>query len=139
MKKLFALLLIGALMQGILWLAGTLFVAFFLSVAVTRAMRAFASDVAILRSMGIRSEVIRLAVYVRMLLSMLAGAVAVAIVAITVFRSPTLNQYFVYLYARHYIAISLGTLLLTLFITHKTIKNLFGKSVRHALRGGDTK
>jgi hypothetical protein len=131
--------LIGAVMQAILWLSGTLFVAFFLSVAVTRAMRAFGGDVAILRSMGIRSEVVRSAVYVRMLLSMLPGAAAVAIVAFLVFRSPTLNGYFVYLYARHYLAIALGTLILTLFVTHRSTRRLFGKSVRSTLRGGGAK
>jgi hypothetical protein len=130
-------LLIGAVMQGLLWLAGTLFVAFFLSVAVARAMRAFGGDVAILRSMGIRSGVVRAAVYVRMLLSMLPGVAAVALVAFLVFRSPTLNGYFVYLYARHYLAIAVGTLILTLYVTHRSTRRLFGKSVRKTLGGGD--
>ena len=132
-------LLIAAVFQAILWIIGTLFVAFFLSVAVTRAMRAFSSDVAILRSMGVRSEVVRLAVYVRMLLSMLVGAVIVAIVAVVVFRTPSLNKSFDYLYARHYIVISIGTLLLTLSTTHKSIKRLFKGSVRHTLGGGEEK
>ena len=94
---------------------------------------------AIMRSMGIGVKTIRIAMYVRMLLSLIPAFVLVVILATLIFTSPIFNEYFVYLYAWQYALIFLGMILLTVRTTHLQIRRLFGVSVKKSLKGGDAK
>ncbi|MBQ8356728.1 MAG: ABC transporter ATP-binding protein [Clostridia bacterium] len=127
---------LNALVLGILWLVAILFLGLFLSLCTVRTLGAFKGDMAIMRSMGIPVRVIRIGMYVRMLISLIPAFILVAVAAIVIFTSPRLNQYFVYLYAWQYALIALGMILLTVFITHRQIRKLFGESVKKSLKGG---
>ena len=98
---------------------------------------AFRGDMAIMRSMGIRVRVIRLGMYVRMLLALLPAYVLVVLAANICYRSPLLSKYLsLYLYPWQYALLFVGMLLLTLRVTHKQIRRLFGQSVKKSLKGG---
>jgi hypothetical protein len=128
--------LLGALVLVFVWVLGILFLAFFIHLCTARSLGAFRGELAIMRSMGIPVKVIRVGMYVRMLIALIPAFLITALVAIFVFTSPSLNEYFVYLYAWQYALIALGMLLLTVRTTQKQIKKLFGESVKTALKGG---
>ncbi len=128
--------LIEFLVMGGLWFLSILFLSFFIHLCSSHAVGASKSDLAILRSMGIPVKVIRLSTYVRMLLSLLPALILLFLSSCFIFHSPTLNPKFVYLYPWQYALIVLGTLLLTLRVTHKQLRRLFGESVKKSLRGG---
>ena len=63
--------------------------------------------------------------------------VLVVVAANIIYRSPMLSKYFsLYLYPWQYAVLFLGMLLLTLRVTHKQIRRLFGESVKKSLKGG---
>lgn len=130
--------LLLSLAMAVLWVIAILFLAFFINLCSGRALAAFGGDMAIMRSMGIPVRVIRAAMYVRMLLSLIPAYLVVALTAVLIFTSPTFNGFFVYLYWWQYALIVLGVLLLTLRITYVQVKRLFGESVKKSLRGGAT-
>jgi ABC-type polysaccharide/polyol phosphate export permease len=119
-----------------IWILSIMFLSFFINLCSSRSLGAFKGDMAIMRSMGIPVDVIRISMYVRMLISLIPAFVFVSGAAIVIFTSPRLNEYFVYLYTWQYILIFMGMLALTLRITHKQIKRLFGESVKKSLKGG---
>ncbi|MBO4983092.1 MAG: ATP-binding cassette domain-containing protein [Clostridia bacterium] len=128
----------ASIMMGIAWILSVVFLAFFINLCSSRALSAFKGDMAIMRSMGIQVKVIRTAMYVRMLISLIPAIILLAITAIVVFVTPQLNEYFVYLYAWQYALIVIGMLILTVRITHKQIDKLFSSSVKKSLKGGRT-
>ena len=72
---------------------------------------------------------------VRMLISLLPAFVVVAVSAALIYTSPKTNEYFVYLYAWQYVMIFIGMILLTVRVTYRQIRKLFGQSVKKALKG----
>ena len=134
--ELIAETVLGILML-LLWLVAILFLSFFVSLCTGRTVGAFRSDMAIMRSMGIPASVIRVGIYARMLISLLPALLLTGAFAAAVFLHPQTNAIFVFLYPQHYAAITLGMLLLTLLVTRRQIRRLFGKSVKRALRGGE--
>jgi len=124
------------LMLAFVWIIAVIFLAFFINLCSSRTLSAFKGDMAIMRSMGIQVKVIRIGMYVRMLLSLIPAFVLVVLTAFLVFTSPKFNEYFVYLYAWQYALIFLGMIALTVRITYKQIRKLFGESVKKSLKGG---
>ena len=122
--------------MAFVWLMAILFLAFFINLCSARALGAFKGDMAIMRSMGIGVRVIRISMYVRMLIALIPAYICVIAAAVFIFTSPSLNEFFVYLYPWQYAAIFVGLLILTVRITHKQVKRLFRESVKKSLRGG---
>ncbi len=127
---------ISSMMLVLVWVLAILFLAFFINLCSSRTLSAFKGDMAIMRSMGIPVRSIRVGMYVRMLISLIPAYIAVIITAILIFTIPSVNSFFTYLYAWQYVAIFAGMLILTVRVTKKQIKRLFGQSVKKALRGG---
>ncbi len=123
----------------VVWLATVVFLAFFINLCMGRSMASLQGDLAILRSMGIPVKTIRLSIYVRMFIAMLIATVIMLLTAVIIFRTPTLNQRFSYLPLWSYLVILIGMVILTLRITARQIKRLFGESVKKTLKGGDSK
>lgn len=128
--------ILSCLMLSFVWVLSIVFLAFFINLCSGRTLGAFKGDMAIMRSMGIGVKVIRIGMYVRMLLSLIPAFILVIATAIFIFTSPKFNGYFVYLYAWQYALIFAGMIFLTIRITHKQIRKLFGESVKKALKGG---
>ena len=128
---------LSSLMLAFAWFIAIIFLAFFINLSSSRVIGAFKEDMEIMRSMGIPVAVIRIGMYVRMLISLLPAFVLVILTAILIFTAPSLNAHFVYLYAWQYALMFIGMLILTLRVTHKQIRKLFGESVKKSLKGGE--
>ena len=119
------------------WVLTVLFLAFFINLCSSRTIGTFRGDLAIMRSMGIPVKVIRVAMYVRMLLSLIPACILLALCSALVYTIPQANAVFPYLHLWQYLIIAIGMLLITLRVTHKQIRRLFGQSVKKALKGGN--
>ena len=119
------------------WVLVVLFLAFFINLCSSRTIGTFRGDLAIMRSMGIPVKVIRVAMYVRMLLSLIPACVLLAVCSVLVYTIPQANAIFPYLHLWQYLFLAVGMLLITLRVTHKQIRRLFGQSVKKALKGGN--
>ncbi|MBR5712127.1 MAG: ABC transporter ATP-binding protein [Lachnospiraceae bacterium] len=128
--------LITAGVQGLLWLVAIAFLAFFINLCSGRAVSTFRDDMAIMRSMGIPTKIIRIGIYVRMYLALIPAFITVPVLAYYVYRSPKLNRQLMYLHTWHYVIIFAGLILLTLFVTRRQCRKLFSQSVKKSLRGG---
>ena len=128
--------LLGSLALMAFWFLSILFLAFFLNLCSARSLESQKDEVAIMRSMGIKTDVIKIGVYMRMLLTLIPGIALVLTLATLVFTSPKFNELLSYLYAWQYALIFVGMLLLTFFTTRKQIANLFGESVKKTMKGG---
>ncbi|MBQ4269142.1 MAG: ATP-binding cassette domain-containing protein, partial [Clostridia bacterium] len=118
------------------WIFSVLFLGLFIYLCTARAIGAFKGDLAIMRSMGISAKVVRVSMYARMLIALLPAFFLIAAAAFTVFLTPALNRYFVYLYAQHYALIFGGMLFMTVFVTRRQIRKLFKTTVKKSLKGG---
>ena len=123
------------LAAALVWFVSILFLAFFIHLCSGRALGAFKGDMAIMRSMGIPVQVIRIAMYTRMMIALIPSFIFTMVIAVLIFTSPVMNEFFVYLYAWQYAAIILGMILLTVKITQTQVRRLFGESVKKSLKG----
>ena len=123
------------IVMALFWFVTILFLSFFINLCSSRALGAFKGDMAIMRSMGIPVQVIRIAMYTRMMLALIPGFICMTAVAILVFTSPAINEFFLYLYPWQYAVIVLGMIILTAKITQKQVRRLFGESVKKSLKG----
>lgn len=128
---------LGGIMSLLVWLGIIVFLAYFINLCSARAIDAFKADMAIMRSMGINVLTIKIGMYVRMMLTLIPALLLTCLSAIVIFSTPQLNGKFTYLYFWQYCAIFVGMIIMTLRITRKQIKRLFGQSVKKALRGGN--
>ena len=126
---------VSGLAIALVWFVAIVFLAFFINLCSSRALGAFKGDMAIMRSMGIPVQVIRIAMYTRMMLALIPAFLCMVTVAVLIFTSPVMNEFFLYLYAWQYAAIILGMILLTVMITRKQVRRLFGESVKKSLKG----
>lgn len=118
------------------WLLSIVFIAFFINLCSSKSLIAFKDDISIMRSMGISKNVIKLGMYVRMFLSLIPGIIVFIISSLIIFRSPNLNELFVYLYDWQYLLIVIGMAFLIYRITKKQIHKIFNISVKESLKGG---
>ena len=130
------LTILSCVLMAFVWGLSIVFLAFFINLCSSRTLGAFKGDMAIMRSMGIQVNVIRIGMYVRMLISLIPAFILVSLTALLIFTSPKFNEYFVYLYAWQYALIFIGMIALTVRTTYKQIKKLFGESVKKSLKGG---
>ena len=118
------------------WLITLLFLALFLYICSARAIVAKRGDIAILRSMGIENRIIKISMYAQTALAMIPSFLLLAIVAVFIYTSPSLNPLFPFMHAWQYAMIVLGMMIINLYISRKYNKKMFKESVRKTLRGG---
>ena len=97
-------------------------------------MDAFKSDIAIMRSMGIRVREIKAAVYIRIIICILPSIILLPIGAYFVYRTDFGGRHLVFLYAPQYIVIYLLLLLVIARVAKRHVANLFSENVRKALK-----
>lgn len=124
------------LMLGV-WLSAILCLAFFIRLCQSRSIVTFKNDIAIMRSMGIKTSVIKISMYMRSVIALIPAVGALAAVAYLIFTSPSLNGSFTYLYSHHYALICIGMLLIALRVSQKQQSKLFLGSVKKTLTGGE--
>ena len=130
------LMTVSALLYVFIWFFSIVFMAFFIHLCSQRALDFLKSDLAILRSMGIQTNAIRIGIYIRMMLSLIPGFLITVIGTLLLFRNPIFNAYFRYMDFWQYIVIMIGILILLVRVTKKQIKRLFSDSVKKSLKGG---
>lgn len=119
------------------WIITILFITLFLSLCSTHAMLATRDDIAILRSMGISTAVIKCSVYVQTLLSLIPAYIVTAAAAFFIFIYPTTNGMFGYLHRTEYITIAVALLAIGLLLSRRYVKKMFSSSVKKTLNGGE--
>ena len=129
-------LISGAVMTAALALT-VIFLAFFIYVCSLKALSATASEVAIMRSMGIPSSVIRIGMYARMALCFVPGALAALGVGALVGLVPAVNKLFSYLYLWQYLPVLVCIFAISAIVTSRQMAKIFNQSVKTTLRGGD--
>ena len=112
------------------------FMSFFINLCTNKSIASFKGDVAIMRSMGISKDVIKIGMYVRMLLCLIPGVILTSLIVTIIYLNPISNPLFRFLYYYHYLAIFFGIVLLTLLTTRRQIKKIFNESVKKSLKGG---
>lgn len=136
MSDIIERLFVGFL-YAVIWVLSICFIAMFINMCTNRTVAAFRDDIAIMRSMGIPAKVIRIGIYVRMLISLVPSLIVLPVAAYIIYHSEKWNGRYWYLQPWQYVVLVGGMLYLTVRITRKQIKNLFGTSVKKTLRGGE--
>ncbi len=126
--------IIGIIGTLLLWFGIIVFIAFFLSICTSRAIISKIGDIAILRSMGIKVKIIKIAMYAQTMLAAIPSIIVLIITALVVFLTPSLNPNLPYLYLYEYALIIIGVLLIGFRITRRNNKKMFRGSVRKTLR-----
>jgi ABC-type lipoprotein release transport system permease subunit len=124
-------------LYAVMWVLSIFFIAMFVNMCTNRTVAAFRDDIAIMRSMGIPAKVIRIGIYVRMLISLVPSLILLPVSAYIIYHNEEWNGRYWYLQPWQYVVLIGGMLYLTIRITRKQIKNLFGTSVKKTLRGGE--
>ena len=127
---------IFASLYAVLWLVTILFIAFFINLCTQRAIGAFKSDMAIMRSMGITVKTIKIGIYSRMIYSLIPAYLISAIVFYFIYTNSKTNGIFPFLHITEYLCIAIGMILISLRVTYKQVYKLFNESVKKALKGG---
>lgn len=120
------------------WIAIILFIGFFLSVCTGRAIVSKISDVAILRSMGIKVRTIKLSLYIQMLFSCIPSLILLSAAALLLYTNPITNPMFPYLYWYEYLMIVVGIIFMSFIMTKRLNKKMFKGSVRKTMKSEAT-
>ena len=121
-------------LMAFLWLMAIGFITVFLSLCSSRAMNATRGDVAIMRSMGIPTAVVRISIYVQTLLSLLPAVVITAATAAVIYILPATNYRFPFLHAGDYVLIGVVLVAIAVNLARKYVRRMFGESVKKTLR-----
>lgn len=114
------------------------FLVLMVRICTKRSVDAFKNDIGIMRSMGIRVRVIKIAVYVRMLLAMFAPVICILILALWGYRQSFFSSRVMYMYPIHYAIIFAGLIIIVIRATKKQVQRLFSTTVKKSLRKGET-
>lgn len=115
------------------------FLTFVVGICTRRSVDAFKGDIGIMRSMGIRVKVVKIAIYMRMLLAMIAPVVVLFILTNWGYRQPFFSSKVMYMYPIHYLIIFFGVLIVVIRSTKKQVKRLFSTTVNKSLKKGEMK
>ena len=122
--------------MAFLWIMAVVFVSVFLSLCSSRAMNATRGDVAIMRSMGIPTTVVRISIYVQTLLALIPAVLITAVTCVVVYVNPSTNYHFPFLHAGDYLLIAAALTLIAVNLSRKHVKRMFSDSVKKTLKGG---
>ncbi len=129
----------NGILLAFVWGISIMFITYFINLCTNRTVSAFREDIAIMRSMGIPANVIKTGIYVRMFLALIPAVIVLPIVAYLFYHSVRWNQTLVYMQPWQYGVLFVGMIILTLNLTRRQIKSLFGESVKKSLRKGEDK
>ncbi len=119
-----------------IWGIGLLCLALFISLCQSRAIVSFKNDIAIMRSMGIKADTIKISMYMRSVFAMIPALLSLGLTAHFIYTTPQLNGLFTYLYGWQYALICFGMILIAIVVARKQQSKLFADSVKKTLTGG---
>ncbi len=118
------------------WSITVIFATAFLSLCSKRAMDATRGDIAIMRSMGIPTGVVRVSIHVQTLIALIPAALVTAVVCVFIYVNPATNYIFTFLHARDYLIIALVLVIVAMNLSRKQAARMFEESVKKTLKGG---
>lgn len=125
----------GFLLVG--WVLAVVFIALFLGLCTSHAMNASRGDIAIMRSMGIPTPVVRISIYVQTLTALIPAILVTAVACTVVYSLPQTNELFSFLHAREYILLALLLVAAALRLSRRYVRKMFSQSVKKTLKGGN--
>lgn len=128
---------IQQVLSVIMWVVCILFLGFFLSLCLRRSFAASNGDLAILRSMGISTSIVKISMYARTFMATLPSLIALAVIAPVIYLNPYTNQYIPFMHVQHYAVIVIGIVLLDFIVAYRCNKRIFKGTVIKNLKGGD--
>ncbi len=114
-----------------------LFVFIFVSLCIKKTWGVIKNDVSIMRAVGVKTKVIKVALYIRTLLLIILTIVLLLCLAWILYRNAFANRLIMYMYPVHYVMIFIPILVISICVTKKQTKKLFYITIREALRGGE--
>ena len=130
------LMRILAVVSAFGWIISILFATFFLHLCSSRAMNATRGDVAIMRSMGIPTRVVKVSIYVQTLITLIPAALVTAAVCIAVYTIPKTNAMFSFLHVENYLLVAVVLTVIAVNLARKYVRKMFNESVKKTLKGG---
>ncbi len=121
------------------WGITVVFAAMVLSLCSSRAMNAIRGDIAIMRSMGIPTGVIRVSIYIQTLISLIPAILVTAVTATVIYLTPTTNAMFTFLHAGDYIVLAIALIAIAFVLSYKQAARMFNESVKKTLKGGKSR
>ncbi len=118
------------------WILTVFLATMLLYLCTSRAMNAVRGDIAIMRSMGIPTKVIRVSIYVQTFLSLIPALLITAIACTVIYMLPSTNSMFTFLHAPDYIILAVALMATAFFLSRKQAGRMFRDSVKKTLRGG---
>ncbi len=118
------------------WILTVFLTTMLLYLCTSRAMNAVRGDIAIMRSMGIPTAVIRVGIHVQTFLSLIPALLVTAIGCIAIYTIPATNAMFTFLHAPDYIILAIALIAVAFFLSRKQVGRMFRESVKKTMRGG---
>ncbi len=128
--------LVGGALMVLAFLAAICFLVLLISLCTKNVATMLRTDVGILRSFGMESTVIRIALCVCTICWMLPAVIIVPVGAYCSYYSVLGNKLLMYLYPGHYVLIFAGLIFVTVFAMRKQVNRIFSLSVKNVLRRG---
>ncbi len=116
------------------WILTVVFATLFLNLCASRAMNATRGDIAIMRSMGIPTAVVRISIYVQTLIALIPAFLVTAIAAVIVYTQPATNYIFTFLHAGDYLLLAVMLVAIAANLSRKQAAKMFSGSVKKTLR-----
>ncbi|MCQ2428809.1 MAG: ATP-binding cassette domain-containing protein [Clostridia bacterium] len=133
--RLLNVLAVGGLL--IVWIAGVVFIALFMSLCTSRAMNANKGDIAIMRSMGIPTAVVKTSIYVQTLLALIPAFIVTAIACTVIYLIPKTNPLFPFLHVIDYLFVAVLMIGIAVVLAKRYCAKMFNESVKKTLKGGN--
>ncbi len=127
---------LGLLVSALGWAASVIFATAFLSLCSGRAMNATRGDIAIMRSMGIPTGVVRVSIYVQTLIALIPAFIVTAITCTVIYMTPATNYMFSFLHAGDYAILAIVLVAIAMNLSRKQAAKMFHESVKKTLKGG---
>ena len=127
---------LAAGVQAFGWLMTLLFTTLFMILCTSRAMNATRGDIAIMRSMGIPTGVVKLSIHIQTFISLIPAAAVTAIVMTVLYLIPQTNGIFNFLHLKEYALISGIMLIVTGLLSRRYVRKMFKQSVKKTMKGG---
>ncbi len=127
---------IGFAFVALGWVISVVFAAMVLALCTSRAMNATRGDIAIMRSMGIPTGVVRVSIYIQTLIALIPAVLVTAVACIVVYRVPVTNAMFTYLHVGDYLLLTVALVAIAMVLSRKQVAKMFNESVKKTLKGG---
>ncbi len=133
-EKILKIFVLGWLV--VMWILGIVFAAMLLRLCSSHAMNSVKGDIAIMRSMGIPTGVIKTSIYVQNILALIPAFIVSAVIITVVYLIPSTNGIFTFMHFWDYFLIAVIVIAITLRLSRKYVDKMFGESVKKTLKGG---